>query len=1598
DEIRREAKTKHIPWDFYDALQRHLQVSSSRNWKLHDSLRRTMTAEIARFGEPVIRFYDARQWGGQEITKIYEEEKTALAKHRNPEFYSRDWGITRYSYQKVLIKEFRSDLEYAAWSLFSSGQLDSAKLSEVIGDRYPLSQLIEFERISSWRNEDVRQLLGEEVEPAANPRVARLQAFSDRYADRAVSLLAREAVLQERFSELNRENASSEEYKALREDCRQFEKDRKTFSAKEKELSESCTIVENLIRNLDDKYLGFEIQDGILKIATRNLQEAKATVKSGKNTIFTTRLENSVRSYYRIDTLTVELPQTDDGTYSVTCSSGTLSVDSDWEKYTISIATKYDSKGFSIFAADYRSGRPIPGYERGFIPWKGSRDSCSVSFKDNGIVRRSKPLRLGEYNIGPYPDRPATECILLTDCSAFKPGETVRYKAILYTRGYSLNAAPAGRKLTAILRDTQGNEISRQTLTTGEFGSADGSFVLERRDRGGLYTIVIESEGKRLASKNVRVDDFVLPTFAIVYDRDQMTYKAGETVRKTGSIRAYSGHSLAGAQISYRVERWGELIAEGPLELDATGRFSISFPTEKKNGTQYYTVNIKVTDATGETAESGLSVWVDGELHPVNEKPVEYTFTDISDDAGIGLRVIGGRQEIWALVELYGLDGRLLESRLAHIPAGEASFRYGWRAEYPDAISLSVLYFQNGSRYTRSVVRRRPDTRYDLPLTFTRFLDTTAPGASYTFEVKTLPGVECVATIFDKSTEAIQANAWTTVRANQYPSFSPSYRCANGTNSSYGHFRPLFVRGAGVMYKSANAAVSLMADSAGAVADEGAVQEEAIAFCKIDGLDASSPAIREDFATTVAWEPCLQSDKDGRVSFSFRNSDKLSTFVVQLFAYDRAMKNSTIRRDITVTLPVKIALMEPQYLYTNDIYTVRVSLSNSTSAPVRGTLRLITTGAGQAALAVDDSLDPGSGPSGAAGGQHTEMRIVTVPAGGQTMVEIPVGAALFGIAEAPGDRTGSGPSDQAADLTVTATFTPDDPEAGGDGVRVRIPVRLPVQTITEAHSAVWLSGADREALERSLRAEFVNIPGSAAVLREITILDMIREAIPQTFEAEYDNAISLMKTIYAALLASTLPGGPQDAIPDVAGLCERLEACRTAEGGYGWMKGMDASPMVTAQVLDLASGLRQRGITLPASLEESLGAAVKYIDKEFFRMDSKRPWWCGRLSMEQYLYIRSLYADIPLDTKPVAKTAKNGDGLSRKAAAKLRGEIRNYLTPGRTRGLNGNIFAKTRRMLTLIKLNETAEGQKLAKQLGVKLFTRSRLQKSLKADTASIVQYAVKHPHGGMYYPNAVMPWRGLLENELCAHAMLCELLDSQGYKDISEGIRLWLILQKETQEWRCSPASVNAIAAVLDGTPETLDTRVLALSGSFTKPFADIRPAGNGFTVAVSYYRIVPASVAAGGGGNSVKSVNRPHFPQQEVYEPIQEGDTLRVGDSIIAQYEIYNEENRSFVRLTAPRPACLRPQNQLSGYTGGGFRPMPGAYSGGAYRSVLDHRSEYWYESYPEEKTTVEERLYVTQEGIFHCAVPQIECLYAPHYRANGEAGIFTIFGTQN
>ncbi|MBQ1865411.1 MAG: hypothetical protein II151_00635, partial [Bacteroidales bacterium] len=897
--------------------------------------------------------------------------------------------------------------------------------------------------------------------------------------------------------------------------------------------------------------------------------------------------------------------------------------------------------------------------------------------------------------------------------------------------------------------------------------------------------------------------------------------------------------------------------------------------------------------------------------------PVEAFFRAYGRETETGAPLkmeIGGTEgPIWAVVEVYGDNYNLLERQTVRVNGSRSggnslkTIEYTYKEAWPDAVAVNVFWFRNGRSRSYSHMWKRIRHNLDLPLEFSSFEDKTLPASRHTFTLKTAPGVEVLAAVFDKSTERIASNSWGTVRMRDFSVSAPSVDPVTGhvggcTVKEYGYATgSTMIRGRSVLSKAAVNMSAIQADDAAPMMYAEAAVEEEVAFDATSDamsmeeakeVDISGVSLRSNFANMLTFQPFLRSDGQGRLSFDFTTSDKLSTYVVALYAHDKDMRNATLRRETVVTLPVKVSIAEPAYLYAGDSYSIAVAVSSVADAPVSGKL----------ILSQYPTLDCEGAEPVAVNGYD-----VVVPAGGNLSRSFDIKV----------------PSAGAGAIGLKAAFVAD---GFSDGVKVGIPVREAAQEITESHSAVLLPGMDKEALVKGLRDAFVNTSSYGAEYKEISVIDMVRDALPSKVEPESDNVLSLSEAWYVRLLSRQIAqkyGIKQpEATYEISDgkLFGKIMACRNSDGGFGWFEGMPSSPVITAVMLERLAKLAGASLIKVKAgsfmLEGSDGApadapsvdvtsSVKYLDGNQF--DYERPYWCGGLSYAQYLYVRSIYAGVRFEVK--------GSGtLFDKRMNEFQKWVRDYLVPKKERGLNGRILDKARRLKTLSNLNSSDAGIALAKAWSVTLGTSRKLASSLDADVESLLEYAVDHKDGGMYFPNAVMPWRGLLESEAYAHSMLADLFTAYGTSSrgkassrgaeclkVADGVRIWLMLQKETQHWDTDPAFTDAINTVMAGSDEVKATRVLVMTKSYRKPFDEIKAAGNGFRIERRFLREVTKT----SGGSSVR---------EEVV--LNEGDVLAKGEKVIAEYRIWNGENRSFVRITTPREACLRAVNQLSGW----------------------------------------------------------------------------------
>ena len=1703
-QIKTEAIARHLPVDFYDAATNYVSTVQRRDWKQRDALREALEKEVNAFNEPIVTFLYKADFLNASSNALW----TYLQAHPdgfqgcNPALHRGVDGILNGSLKPFI----RNDKEYALWYLLSRRY--------GVGDNVP--QMLKEELSGVYPNEAVLAYyqLRQQNWPVYKREQERkaYQELADQYAGKPFSIYPRGDLLRIRYGELTEKKSSKgSQYEVLYADALALEKERKACKGDAKTLLAGCTYPQNLISSLTDKELWVNFAGKKVEVLLRNLESASVTLYADNKSIKTWKVKNPDNTFFVPDTVRLDLPVLADGEYTVEAKNGKISDTDEYMQYTLSLATRKDSRGRCVYVTDYETGVPLQSVTLhlrkngndvskttlkldGFTPLpqvfvnRMSGSSASWEIYAESGQRRSRAIYVDSesgYSPRYYDDH--ERCNIYKDRGAYNPGDTLQFKAIVYkgdpSRGLEVIK---GRKVKMVLHDSEDNVIETLNLVTNDWGAVSGSFVIPRGLRNGRF----ELEAIGLGYDWFPVDEFVLPNFDFSFDPTKELYLVGDEVPVSGKLQSYSGHNLTGARVRVKVVHYSSTVFDEELPVGDDNRFKVFF---KATDSGYYQADVTITDATGETRSFGKG-WYVGQTLNVNAivadeadvnlylaeedgrswnarpkclitsrmlkvelqaldgssnkvpLPVHYELTDVSGkllasgDAAPGeqlslelpadgayllkgtvsakdgkgntikgektfrifciqpqnkalckeirrvfvsgprtvaasekitARVGTGEGDAYGVVTLYGENRQVLVHQIFHVKDGTLdNLSFAYKDSYPDAVKLQVFYFIHGEAVSYTREYRRAKDKYTLPLSFTRFQDKAYPDVEYGFSVKTAADAEVLVAAWDKSMDAIAVNDWPLVNMRDFSVENVYVSSACGVVGR-GRDRGVYEFGAaprmtGRALSKGNGEVMMAAVEDAAVDAEPApfqMVEQKPSFGTIEAMD-----VREKFASALTFQPHLRPSADGTLDFSFRTSDKLSTYYVRVYAHDQKMRNALVQDEMVVSLPVKVSLLEPRYLYLGDVYQAAVTVSSVADEAVSGTLML------QA-------------------GSQLQQASVTVPAGKTVTKYFPVDVASV----IPG-LTGN--------LTLTAAFKAAD---FSDAVRVHVPVYFASQLLTEAHSAVLRSGMDREALLAQLRSRFVNVPGSQATLRDISILDMVREAIPSHVDPSGNDVLSLSEAWYVRLMAAKLNGcadapschseapschsersEESPAITDDE-LLQKILACRNADGGFGWFEGMHSNPVITAVMLERMAKLRDRGFDVP-----DVTSSVKYLDRVQF--GTVQPYWCGWVSDEKYMHVRALYAQVPFTEKAVTEAAK-------KRFSAFTKDAKNYLVPSKSagRGLQGQILAKARRLLTLRNLLEREGGLDLAKAWGIRLGTSSKLKSSLKADLASLLEYAVEHRDGGWYYPNAVMPWRGLLESEAYAHALLCDLLSAEAGDNtpsvkpgassvkpgassvkpgassvilsasegsnaaaIADGVRLWLMLQKETQKWDSEPEFIDAITAILDGSEAVLNTRVLALSATFEAPFQEIKAAGNGFTV------------------------ERQFFRDGTVIRP---GDPVNVGDKITVKYKIWNAENRSFVKVTAGREASLSPVQQLSGHIGYGFIvPYRSGFVWGftpqGYRNVKASATEYFFDSYPEETTTLSEEFFVERAGSFVAPVTVIESLYAPHYRANSAA----------
>jgi uncharacterized protein YfaS (alpha-2-macroglobulin family) len=244
---------------------------------------------------------------------------------------------------------------------------------------------------------------------------------------------------------------------------------------------------------------------------------------------------------------------------------------------------------------------------------------------------------------------PYYRTFLFTDRSIYRPGQTMYFKGIVIKNDpkNNKNEIAANFKTTLLLRDANNQKVAELVVTTNDYGSYKGTFKLPEGSLNGQFNLF---DTATAGTQYFSVEEYKRPKFFVAIEKPKGTYRVNDSIKVTGTAKAYAGNNIDGAAVKYRVVRkvqypvwwgWGYYskrggyffpsgneemeITNGTATTDAKGEFHVTFkaiPDEsvdkKSQPVFHYEVSADITDINGETKSGETSVAVAYQMLQLN--------------------------------------------------------------------------------------------------------------------------------------------------------------------------------------------------------------------------------------------------------------------------------------------------------------------------------------------------------------------------------------------------------------------------------------------------------------------------------------------------------------------------------------------------------------------------------------------------------------------------------------------------------------------------------------------------------------------------------------------------------------------------------------------------------------------------------------------------------------------------------------------------------------------------------------------------------------------------------------------------------------------
>ena len=785
-----------------------------------------------------------------------------------------------------------------------------------------------------------------------------------------------------------------------------------------------------------------------------------------------------------------------------------------------------------------------------------------------------------------------------------------------------------------------------------------------------------------------------------------------------------------------------------------------------------------------------------------------------------------------------------------------------------------------------------------------------------------------------------------------------------------------------------------------------------------DSKDSHQMQLRSNFNETAFFYPHLRTDEKGEIHISFTVPESLTRWNFLAFAHSKDLKMGSTSHELITQKELMISPNLPRFFRENDKMYISARISNISDNRINGSAEIeifdpVTT----------KIINPRFKVSKAKTKFDVESeRNVSV----SWEIEIPEGLSMVGVRVfARGASHSDGEERIIPILTNRMLVTETMP--------------LPVRKAGTTHftmNRLKDSGESSSLRHHRLSLEFTSNPAWYAVQALPYLIEYPYECAEQIFSRYYANSLAThiansdpkIKRVFelwrdtpdSKALLSNLEKNQElkslllEETPwvlqakdeterkrrigllfdlnkmslEMRTATKQLESMQKHNGGWPWFEGMPESWYISQHIICGFGKLDRLGVSTikqDRSVENMIKKAISFIDGELAESYRRLKIHCKDKCLEQdnisymhihYLYTRSFF----IEQYPI-------DRASKEAYEYYLGQAQKYWT-------NKNFFMQGMIAISLNRLTKSGETKKIM---------------------ASLKEHSLNHDELGMYwkYDRGYFWYQAPIETQ----ALLIEAFDEVVSDTESvDAMKVWLLKQKQTQDWKTTKATVEAIYALLLRGTEILSNDEIALikigkividptidpeirteagTGYYKKSWdgsevntdmanVSVTKSTNDVAWGAIYWQYFEQLDKITDFEETPLKINKRLFVERrsndkKVIVPIDKDDSLKLGDRVKVRIEIRVDRDMEYVHLKDMRAACFEPVDVISGY-----RYLHGL---GYYQGIKDASMNFFI-SYLRKGTYVfEYELVVSQKGDFSNGITTIQCMYAPEFTSHSE-----------